>query len=154
MIAEFKGRYKFLSNFWPCEVWLETKYPSVEHAYQASKTFNISQRKEIKDADTPGKAKRLGKKVDLRSDWEFVKLEVMYDLVMQKFFNNEELMWKLLDTDDEELVEGNTWGDTFWGVCNGAGENRLGKILMRAREEIRKETKKYCVLYRDMETVV
>jgi len=60
----------------------------------------------------------------------------MTDLVRQKF-SNPQLAKQLLDTKDFELIEGNTWGDTFWGVCSGKGQNNLGKILMQIRNELK-----------------
>ena len=62
----------------------------------------------------------------------------MFDLVLEKFKQNPELKQKLLETGNQELIEGNTWNDTFWGVCNGQGQNWLGKILMLARSELNK----------------
>ena len=87
----------------------------------------------------PSEAKRLGRRVRLRSDWEQVKYDVMLDVVRAKFNQHPDLAQKLLATGDEELVEGNDWGDTYWGVCNGRGKNMLGKILMRVRAELRGE---------------
>jgi ribA/ribD-fused uncharacterized protein len=93
---------------------------------------------EIRSALTPGKAKRLGRKVTLRANWELIKIDVMLDLVRQKF-QDPDLAWMLINTGDAELIEGNHWGDKFWGVCNGEGENHLGKILMQVRDEILKD---------------
>lgn len=138
-ITSFTGEYRFLSNFWPCDIqFIDRIYPSVEHAYQASKTVIESEREIIQCATTPGAAKRMGKKVTLRSDWEVKKLLFMELFVGQKF-TDPGLRDKLLATGDAELTEGNRWGDTFWGVCNGVGENHLGKILMRLRETLRLE---------------
>ena len=136
MIKSFKGKYEFLSNFATCRVvYNGVLYPTVEHAYQAAKCLHDEDRKVFRFIDTPGEAKRWGRVVTLRPDWESVKLSIMEDLVRQKF-RNERLRKLLLETAGEELVEGNTWKDTFWGVCNGVGENNLGKILMKIREEI------------------
>lgn len=82
-------------------------------------------------------AKKTGKKIELISDWEKVKLSVMFEVVFAKFSQNEELKQKLLATGNEELVEGNNWGDTFWGMINGVGENHLGKILVKVRTALR-----------------
>ena len=87
----------------------------------------------------PSSAKKLGRRVQLRSDWENVKYNVMYEIVKAKFTQNLKLKAKLLETDNQHLEEGNTWGDKIWGTVNGVGENNLGKILMRVREEIRHE---------------
>lgn len=149
MINRFVGEYRFLSNFYPAEVYLDRqpvrlfpkdeviKYPTVEHAYQASKTTDSNIRDIIRLAITPGIAKRYGSTVILRAHWDEIKLIVMENLIRQKF-QNPTLASKLISTSGEELVEGNTWGDTFWGVCEGKGENRLGKILMKVRAEIQR----------------
>lgn len=136
-ISNFKTeRYKFLSNFYPVEVEFEGYiYSSVEHAYQAAKTFSEKHRLDIYNCKTPGQAKRLGKKVPMRPDWELVKLDVMKDL-LQKKFKSSYLAGLLKGTGDAELVEGNWWGDTYWGVCNGEGENHLGKLLMEIRDTL------------------
>lgn len=137
MIDSFRGQYRFLSNFYPCKVTYDfVEYPTVEHAYQAAKTLIESERAWILSQPTPGRAKRAGKKITLRKDWDEIKLFIMQSLVVQKF-GNKGLAEKLLSTDEEELVEGNTWGDTFWGIYNGVGENHLGKILMMIREELK-----------------
>jgi predicted NAD-dependent protein-ADP-ribosyltransferase YbiA (DUF1768 family) len=78
----------------------------------------------------------MGRAVTLRHDWEAVKFSYM-ELGLRLKFQNSDLAEKLIATGDEELVEGNTWGDRVWGVCDGEGENRLGKLLMKIREEIK-----------------
>lgn len=138
LIAYFGGRHRFLSNFYPSPIKLgELEYPTVEHAYQAAKANNEGDHTWVADSKTPGEAKRRGRRCNIRSDWEQVKLDVMYDCVKAKFAQNPELLKLLLATGDDLLEEGNNWGDTFWGVCNGRGKNHLGKILMRVREELR-----------------
>jgi len=142
LIKRFSGKYNFLSNFYPCEIIYENiKYPSVEHAYQASKTLDIKLKKEIANKKTPDLAKKLGNKIELRKDWDSIKLNIMETLIRQKFRNHKDLRIKLLETDNAELIEGNTWGDTFWGIYKGRGENHLGKILMKIRDEIKNEVK-------------
>jgi ribA/ribD-fused uncharacterized protein len=137
MIDNFKGKYRFLSNFYPCLIrYEENFYPSVEHAYQAAKTLDLDFQKAIFFAPYAVDAKRIGRNAPLREDWEDIKVDVMENLLKQKF-SIFELKSKLLATGNEELVEGNWWGDTFWGVCRGVGENHLGKLLMEIREEIR-----------------
>lgn len=138
-IDKFDGKYAFLSNFYPCDVFSVEDmliYPSVEHAFQAGKVKDVETKRAFQVAPSPAAAKRLGKQVPLRDDWEDIKLDVMYNLVWSKFVNNSELRYKLISTDDAELVEGNTWGDTFWGVCKGTGNNHLGEILMNVRDEL------------------
>ena len=137
MIDSFQGEYRFLSNFWPANIEFDgTQYASVENAYQASKIVDKSQRK-IFRLCSPGIAKNLGKSINLRPDWDRVKLMFMKDFIKQKFTKHLNLQGMLLKTGDEELVEGNMWGDTFWGVFRGQGQNHLGKILMKVRAEIR-----------------
>jgi ribA/ribD-fused uncharacterized protein len=135
-IDEFIGPYRFLSNFYPAVVkYKSNNYPTVEHAYQAAKTVDDCTRMLICAAKSPGIAKRMGRRVNLRSDWEEVKLDVMLGLLRQKF-STDPLKTKLLDTYPAELIEGNDWGDTFYGICHGVGQNHLGKLLMRVRGEI------------------
>lgn len=138
VINKFRGPYAFLSNFSPSFIIVEgLAYPTVEHAYQASKTTELSEKLEIRNAETPGQAKKLGKSVTLRPNWEEIKVSVMENLLRLKF-QDRTLRNKLLSTGTATLVEGNGWGDTFWGVDikKNAGENHLGKLLMRIRAEI------------------
>jgi len=137
VIQEFQGKYRFLSSFYPAEVELDgITYPTVEHAYQAAKTLDSAQREFIRSALRPGSAKRWGKLIQpLRPYWEETKIDIMCQLVRQKF-NKEPLKSQLLATGDAELIEGNTWGDKFWGKFRGEGKNHLGQILMRVREEL------------------
>lgn len=134
MIASFQGEYRWLSNFWYCTI--DGRYTTIEHLYQASKTLNKDEQKKILNASTPAIAKRLGRYVTLRSDWNEIKIKVMTQLVTKKFKQNLDLQKKLLATGSEQLIEGNGWGDTFWGVCNGRGANHLGEILMEVRASI------------------
>ena len=137
-ITEFQGEYRFLSNFWPAWVTYEgITYPTTEHAYQASKTLDPEARKRIAALPTPAEAKAEGRKLKLRGDWETAKFVVMEDVVRLKFTRHADLRDKLLATGDALLEEGNTWGDRVWGVYQGQGENRLGKILMNVRDELR-----------------
>lgn len=136
-IEEFTKEFRFLSNFWIAPVELEGKiYMSVEHAYQAAKTTNPAEREMIRRASEPAMARTYGRKsVKLRPDWEKVKMTVMEDLLRQKFAHPD-LRACLLATGDVKLIEGNWWGDTFWGVCKGLGQNHLGKLLMKIRQEL------------------
>lgn len=136
MITSFTGEFRFLSNFWPARVVLDgLTYPTVEHAYQAAKTLSLAERSTIQRCGSPGDAKRMGTRVYLRDDWESVKLNVMEDLLRQKF-GHADLRQKLIATGAQPLVEGNTWGDTFWGMCRDKGQNHLGKLLMQIRDEL------------------
>lgn len=132
IIDNFTGEYRWLSNFW---VYDPDTGMTVEHRYQAAKASNYSDWYDIMHADTPFIAKRMGKVIEVRADWEHVKLSLMEEFVRDKFIKNVELREKLINTSGTFLIEGNTWGDTFWGVCNGIGENHLGKILMRIRDD-------------------
>jgi len=135
-ITSFQGEYRWLSNFWVCPFEHEGfLFPTAEHAYQLAKCTNPQDAQKIADAPTPGQAKKLGRRVQVRSDWEKVKVPLMQSIIHSKF-KVPELREKLLATDRAQLIEGNTWGDTFWGVCNGVGENYLGRILMAVRAEL------------------
>ena len=138
MINRFIDEYEFLSNFYPSPIYDDAgkEYPTVEHYFQAMKTLDSKKRELIRLAESPGKAKRIGRLVQFREDWEDRKLDIMEKALIQKF-QIPELREKLLATGDEELVEGNFWNDTYWGVCKENGENHLGKLLMSIREKIR-----------------
>ncbi len=137
-ICRFRDEYDFLSNFYAAPVlYGDIIYANNEAAFQAQKVLDREKQKEF--ADLPSnKAKKLGRRVQLRSDWEEVKVELMYEIVKAKFTQNPDLGQRLLNTGRKLLTEGNTWHDTFWGVdyATARGENHLGKILMRVREEI------------------
>jgi len=135
MIDSFSGKYDFLSNFYPHPVTVAgLTYPTNEHAYQAMKSSSRTVREHIAAAASPGQAKRMGRHLELKTDWNIERLYVMELLVDMKF-NDPDLRWRLIETDAHTLIEGNTWGDTFWGVCNGVGENHLGRILERKRKK-------------------
>lgn len=135
-IEKFRGRYYFLSNFSEYPITYKgLTYRNNEAAFQAMKVWGQKQRKSFTHLP-PNKAKAKGRRVPLRSDWEEVKDQYMYEIVLAKFSQNEDLKKKLLETGDALLIEGNTWGDHYWGVCNGRGKNKLGKILMRVRDEL------------------
>jgi len=86
---------------------------------------------------TAGQSKRAGRKLSLRHDWDEVKDQVMYEVCMSKFTKHPDLKEKLLSTGDAYLEETNHWGDTYWGVCEGVGTNKLGQTLMKIRKEIK-----------------
>jgi ribA/ribD-fused uncharacterized protein len=140
-ITSFTGKYFFLSNFFPITVTYEgIQYPSSEHAYVAAKTLDIEVRKLIPEIPTAGKVKRFGREIQLRSDWESVKINEMRRILERKFsvYRSDMPMFAMLKaTAPNELIEGNTWGDTFWGQCPvGSGKNMLGKLLMEIRDDI------------------
>jgi len=158
-ISFFRGRYEFLSNFHRCDVAISPStlmlgddllvgpsqgievYPTSEHAFQAGKTFDANERRRVREADIPSRAKGMGRRVKLRPDWEQVKEEVML-VVLRAKFSDDGLARLLLDTGERPLVEGNTWGDSEWGCVQrgGAwvGENKLGKALEIVRAELRR----------------
>ena len=132
-ISKFTGKYSFLSNFYLVPLYHDgIWFTSSESAFQASKATNILVKLRFANL-SPSDAKNLGRKIELRSDWEKVKINIMKEILYQKFLIPN-LFTKLLDTDDAILEEGNTWGDAFWGKVNGSGENNLGKILMEIRD--------------------
>jgi ribA/ribD-fused uncharacterized protein len=137
MISDFHSQgYEFLSNFHMTPVlWEGILYPSSEHAYQASKTLDPNIRKAISLLSTPGKAKRAKNNFVQRPDWnDKLKLLTM-EAILRIKFQDPKLRALLDSTKGQELIEGNTWNDTFWGVCNGKGKNHLGTILMNIRDE-------------------
>lgn len=137
VIDSFRGEYFFLSNF--CEVpvmYDGITYLNNEAAFQAQKTLNREQRLDFAMLN-PSQAKKKGRSVSLRPDWEEIKINVMYEICKAKFTQNENLKRSLLNTGNAELIEGNNWGDKIWGQVNGIGENNLGKILMKIREELK-----------------
>lgn len=141
-IRSFKGKYSFLSNFYPCIVVFEgRKYPSVEHAFQAAKTLDEDERINCAVSPSAADARTFGRHVKLRPDWEDVKVGIMTDIVRDKFTRNlsfrTDLKELLLSTGDAYLEEGNSHRDRFWGTVDGEGRNELGKILMQVREELR-----------------
>ena len=137
-IKNFCDEYEFLSNFYETPVKYKYTFGSSEAAYQAQKSANPADVTKFTKY-TAGKSKRMGRKVELRADWEEVKISVMRDIVFAKFFQHPELAKRLLETGDATLIEGNDWHDTFWGVdaATGEGQNNLGKILMEVRAELR-----------------
>lgn len=146
-IDSFRGRYRFLSNFHPTpnlhihdDLLLFDHWPTAEHAYQAAKSTSGLEKEQIRLASSPSIAKQLGRQIQyMRPDWDEVKLSIMKSIVFEKFQSDESLASLLLNTGNLRLIEGNYWGDTFWGVCNGKGRNELGKILMDCRQQIRED---------------
>lgn len=136
MITEFRGSTRWLSNFEECEVWHEgLRYGSSEAAYQAAKLDK--NRRDPFTRMSPREAKKAGRLAVLPLDWDRRRLRVMAEVLVDKFTRNGHLREKLLATGDVLLVEGNTWGDTYWGVCEGRGENYLGRLLMVIRDQLR-----------------
>lgn len=144
MISEFNNEYDFLSNFYPAKFeYNGIEFKTTEHFYQAMKSLDPVEMYEIIRAETPMQAKKLGRKVKVRPDWEDIKINIMR-IALDKKFDIPELRLKLLLTGDEELVEGNYWHDKIWGKCTceecgGQGRNLLGQLLMEKRAMIRAE---------------
>lgn len=137
VISEFKGEYAFLSNFYKRPVVYEgITYGSTEAAYQAQKCSTDGQKLEFTKL-TPSQSKQRAKIIAVRDGFYEDNMQIMYDLNMYKFTTYADLKEKLLATGDKLLIEGNTWGDRFWGQVRGVGENYLGIILMLVRQHIR-----------------
>lgn len=139
-IDRFNGEFRFLSNFWPAEVEFDGEiYRTVEHAYQAAKVPPGAVRDAVRFCETPGEAKRMMLRYTASTGFHRAKVAIMLDLVRQKFTRDQVLRGQLLNTGDAVIVEGNDWGDEFWGKvpdANGRGLNMLGAILMIVRSEI------------------
>ena len=145
VIDDFDAAYWFLSNFTFSPFVLGGKsYDTVEHYFQSMKTIDLTVRESIRKSGHPRFAKKFGRQAPLRSNWEEIKYSVMYNAVKAKFEQNLELAKLLKETAPAYLIEGNTWHDSIWGNCKCSkckdiiGQNLLGKILMRIRDEINK----------------
>ena len=161
IINRFDGDYYYLSNFYLCENGITfdgITYTNSEAAFQAQKTLNISEREFKFTKIGPSNAKMRGRRIKLRSDWEQVKDDLMYQIVKAKFIQNPDIAIQLCSTGDAELIEGNTWHDNYWGDCTCRqcqlidGYNMLGQILMRVRFELRNsaEVQQRLDSYQDM----
>lgn len=145
-ITKFIGKHRFLSNFYSSKITCsyppvigggdEYVFETVEHAYQSAKAADQGAARAIRETSTPGDAKRMGRRIRVREEWDGIKLEVMEYFLKLKFAPESELARMLLATGDAYLAEGNEWGDTYWGVCRGKGENYLGRLLMKRRDEL------------------
>jgi len=133
-IYGFKGEYSFLSNFHP----LEGTGHTVEHLFQAAKAVEPEQAVWILRAHNPAEAKQRGRVVKMRPDWDTYRVEAMRKALEYKF-EDADLRARLLATGNKELIEANTWKDTYWGVdqWTGKGHNMLGILLMKLRDELR-----------------
>ncbi len=138
MINDFRGKYYFLSNFYPCALMVDNRmYSCSEGAYMSMKTIDPKVRDKF--SYLAGKdARKLGRSVTIRPNWDDLRLGMMEMVLNAKFAQNPTLMKRLIDTGNEELVEGNTWGDHFWGV-DEFGANNLGKLLMKIRDAHQKK---------------
>lgn len=138
----FKEQFSFLSNFYQSDITIDgKKWRTVEHYYQAMKTKDIKLQEKIRSLKHPGEAKKYGRKIELRHNWEKVKNKIMREALKAKFNQNKNLQKLLLKTYPDYLIEGNYWHDNTWGICyckkceNIKGENRLGKLLMKIRND-------------------
>jgi len=139
MIDRFSGDYKFLSNFHYHKFKFEgATYRTAEHCFQAQKPRHRSEVVAIKGAHSPAAAKRMGRKCSIREDWDLIRVNIMERIVRAKF-QDPGMAKLLLATGEAELIEGNSWYDTFWGMSGRPmrGSNHLGKILMKVRKELR-----------------
>lgn len=133
----FRGNYQFLSNFYSAPLEYDgRKYLNSEAAFHSMKCLDSVSRDKFKNLN-PSDAKRLGRSVILRTDWDSVKDSIMKEITRAKFEQNPDIAKLLIETGDCILIEGNWWGDHYWGVCNGTGQNKLGKILMEIRTELK-----------------
>ena len=152
-IDSFSGKYRYMSNFFPARTRIKVKYlhPNIqkkfrkdydfegttsEHCFQAAKMTNLEDFNRVISVNTPSLANNFGRLLPIRDDWDDIRLEIMYLVVMDKFKRNKVIRELLKRTKEAELIEGNTWGDQFWGVCKGEGKNHLGKILMEVRSKL------------------
>lgn len=135
MISEFRGDYAWLSNFYPSKIYYDGYYFScVECAYQSQKNNDVSWKLFCSEHDAKI-VKRESKKINLIYNWDYIKFYIMLDCLNLKF-RQEPFKSLLVATEDHELIEGNNWGDTYWGICNGKGKNTLGKMLMSIRNDL------------------
>jgi ribA/ribD-fused uncharacterized protein len=145
IISQFRGPWYFLSNFYPSKLtWEGIDYFTAEHAMHAGKTLNPHLRLKISDALTPHEAKKMGRKIDLRRDWNTTaRYQVMRGVLRAKFTRTPGRIAALLSTGDAYLIEGNTWHDQHWGSCRCGrpecvepGGNHLGLLLMELRDTL------------------
>lgn len=138
-IESFSGTYRYLSNFYDAPVLYNgIMYDNAEAAYQAQKQ---PEKAEMFKNINGSKAKKDGAALTLRPDWDLVKDQIMYEIVKEKFTRNIYLGARLINTGSIPIIEGNYWNDTYWGVCKGKGQNKLGKIIMRVRDELKQTMK-------------
>ena len=135
-VTSFRGRWSTLSNFhgrpfrWRGKIW-----PTAEHAFQAAKCADPAEAEAVRTAGSPGAAKRLGRRAVLRPGWNGIRIEEMRSILDAKFADPEAAA-VLRSSGGADLIEGNTWGDRFWGVSGGRGENYLGRLLMEVRDRL------------------
>jgi len=139
-IRSFRGKHAFLSNFYTCNVTIgKETYQTTEHYYQSQKATSDAVRKAIGFASSAKVAKKMGRNIICRKDWDDVKDAVMLEALRAKF-SIPELAKMLVETGNAIIEESNSYGDRYWGIDSdtGKGQNKLGKMLMRIRDEIRR----------------
>lgn len=138
-ITEFKDEYRWLSNFYPSPfVYNNIHFATNEHFYQAHKAVRRDEFLRVASSPTPGAAKKLGRTVQMLDQWDIYKEQIMYTGLSHKFSTHPKLKQLLIDTYPRMLIEGNWWGDKYWGIClkTNEGENRLGHLQMILREQL------------------
>lgn len=151
-ILHLRKPFSFLSNFSRSVVYVDGQScATVEHAYHMQKTLDPGWREIIRLKKNPQWAKQTAsmRSFPQREDWDTMKVEVMRNLLVQKFSRHPKLAAKLLATGDRVIAEANHWGDVRWGVCQDAdgvwrGENLLGVLLMEVRAKLRSGELQVC----------
>lgn len=146
-IDRFTGEWAVLSNFFTCSVQMsDHTFPSSEHAFQAAKSLSPAVWGTVSLLPDPATAKRFGRTVTLRGDWEQAKKRIMLNVLLAKFTQHPDLAARLAATGDEPLLEGNYWHDNYWGSCGCGrascaepGLNYLGRLLMAVRDVVRED---------------
>ena len=144
VVPKFEGEFFFLSNFYEAPFsWRGNEFRTAEHAFQAAKAYHIPDStidvmgaywNKVVEAPDPAKAKYAGRSVNIDvKSWDAQKVQYMREIIHAKFYDVPGLAGQLVNTGVMLLVEGNTWGDKFWGRCEGKGLNTLGTILMEER---------------------
>jgi ribA/ribD-fused uncharacterized protein len=144
-VKGFFGEYRWLSNFHECEIFFNgLRFPATENAYVYAKIAPELRTEFQETIDelmvcSAAESKKIGKSVPIRDDWDAIKYDIMSAVVFDKYYRHKELRKALLSTGYKHLEETNHWKDTFWGVCDGKGHNKLGQIHMSIRDYWAKE---------------
>ena len=137
IITRFRGPFKFLSNLYATPITYKgNTYCCLEAAYQSQKSLDPTIHERFANIRLPYKARGMGQRIKtIRTDWFNIRIDIMKELLYIKFSHPQLKEW-LQCTGQSKIVECNTWGDTFWGVYNGVGENHLGTLLMKVRDTL------------------
>ncbi|CAM9148757.1 unnamed protein product [Phaeothamnion confervicola] len=138
-IRNFEGQFEFLSTMHRSSVLLpgdDEPYPTIEHAFQASKTEDPGLRAAVRAARTGIDAKKTTRTAPVTDAWRARSEALMELLVRDKFLRHPKQRDRLIATGDRPIVFENTHDDRIWGVCRGAGENKLGKLLEQVRADV------------------